>query len=119
MLRYTRGIGMSQPIEIHWTSGSIDEARKVSRFLVQEGLVASAQITPWVESIFLWNNQLDTSQESKITLKTCLDNYEKITEIIKQNCTYEIPEITYTLIDGGNQEYLNWLKDNSQVVLKK
>jgi periplasmic divalent cation tolerance protein len=102
---------MSQPIEIHWSSGSIDEARKVSRYLVQERLVACAQITPWIESIFLWNNQIDTAQESKIILKTCLDNYEKIKEIIQQNCAYELPEITFTNIDGGNQEYLTWINE--------
>ncbi len=43
---------MPEFIEIHWTSGSIDEARKVARYLVQERYVACAQITPWVESIF-------------------------------------------------------------------
>lgn len=104
---------MSQAIEIHWTSGSIDEARKVSRYLVQEHLVACAQITPWIESVFMWNNQLDTAQESKVCLKTHLDHYEKIKDFIKQNCSYEIPEITYTLIDGGNKEYMTWLQEST------
>lgn len=61
---------MAEFIEINWTSGSIDEARKVSRYLVQERLVACAQIIPWIESIYMWNNQLETTQESKVTLKT-------------------------------------------------
>jgi periplasmic divalent cation tolerance protein len=101
---------MSEFIEIHWTSGSIDEARKISRFLVQERLVACAQITPWIESIFMWNNQLETAQESKVTLKARLDHYEAIKNVIKSNCTYEVPEITYVKIDGGNKEYLEWLE---------
>ena len=61
---------MSEFIEIHWASGSIDEARKISRFLVQERYVACVQITPWIESIYLWNGQLETSQESKIVMET-------------------------------------------------
>jgi periplasmic divalent cation tolerance protein len=104
---------MSDFIEIHWTSGSIDEARKISRYLVQERLVASAQITPWIESIYMWNNQLETSQESKIILKTRLENYDKIKEIIQKNCRYEVPEILYFMIDGGNQEYFNWLNEST------
>lgn len=107
---------MSQPIEIHWTSGSIDEARKIARYLVQERLIASAQIIPWIESVFLWNNQIDTAQETKICLKTCLDNYDRIKEIIQENCTYEVPEIIYIHIDGGNEEYLSWLEENSKAV---
>lgn len=104
---------MSEFIEIHLTSGSIDEARKISRYLVQERLVACAQITPWIESIYLWNGQLETTQESKILLKTRKELYERIKQVILDNCTYQVPEITYQHIDGGNETYLNWVKENA------
>jgi periplasmic divalent cation tolerance protein len=110
---------MSEFIEIHWTSGSIDEARKIARYLIQEKLVACAQIVPWIESIYLWNGQLETSQESKITLKTKKELYDQIKKVIKENCAYEIPEITYQCIDGGNEEYLSWLQDSITNVVQK
>jgi periplasmic divalent cation tolerance protein len=103
---------MAQYIEIHWTTGSLDEARKISRYLVQERLVACAQIIPWIESIFMWNNQEDTAQESKIVFKTRLEMYDKVREVIEQNTTYEVPEITYTHIDGGNELYMKWLEES-------
>jgi len=99
-------------IEIYWTSGSLDEARKVSRYLVQERLVACAQIVPWIESIYMWNNRLETTQESKVCFKTKHLNYEKIKTVIQENTTYEVPEITYKFIDGGNEAYLNWLNES-------
>lgn len=98
-------------IEIHWTSGSLDEARHVSRFLVQERYVASAQIIPWVESIYMLDNKLETSQESKIIFKTYASNFDKVKTVIEQNCKYDIPEIVQFKIDGGNQAYLDWLKE--------
>ena len=104
---------MTDFIEIHWTSGSIDEARKVSRYLVQERYVACAQIVPWVESIYLWNGQLETTQESKIVLKTRTSYYEEIKKIIRENCTYQVPEITFQHIDGGNEEYLDWMREGT------
>jgi periplasmic divalent cation tolerance protein len=104
---------MTEFIEIHWTSGSLDEARKIARHLVEEHLVACAQIVPWIESIYIWNNQLETVQESKILFKTRRENYESVKEFIKKNCTYEIPEITYTQIDGGNRKYMEWLAENT------
>lgn len=104
---------MEEFIEIHWTSGSIDEARKISRYLVQEKQVACAQITPWIESIYLWNGQIETSQESKIVLKTIHKNYETVKKIIKENCKYQVPEITFQYINGGNQEYLDWLREST------
>ncbi len=87
--------------EIHWTCGSIDEARKISRYLVQERFVASAQIVPWIEAIYMLNNQLETTQESKVIFKALKDNFEKIEEIICANCTYQVPEIFCIDIDRG------------------
>lgn len=100
---------MTEFIEIHWTSGSLDEARKVSRYLVQERYVASAQITPWIESVYMWNNQLETTQESKVVFKTRLELFEKVKEIILQNCKYDIPEVTAVRVDLGNEAYVDWL----------
>lgn len=104
---------MSDFIEIHWTSGSLDEARKVCRYLVQERYVACAQITPWIESIYLWNNQMETTQESKVVLKTRLENFSKIKEVIEQNCKYEIPEILWMKIEGGNPLFMDWLQETT------
>lgn len=105
---------MSQEfIEIHWTSGSLDEARRVSRFLVQERYVASAQIFPWIESVTMLDNQLETSQESKIVLKTREENFQKVKEVIEQNCNYEVPEIIWFKIEGGNSVYADWLKEST------
>jgi len=110
---------MTQFIEIHWTTGTIDEARKVCRYVVQERLVACAQIIPWVESIYMWNNQLETAQESKVVMKTELDLYDEIKKIIKENTSYEVPEITYMHIDGGNQEYMEWLSESLPGAVQK
>lgn len=100
-------------IEIHWTSGTLDEARRISRYLVQERYVACAQIVPWIESIYQWDNKLETTQESKIIFKTRLDNYEKIKEYIENNSRYEVPEITWFKIEGGNKAYMDWLKEST------
>ncbi len=100
-------------IEITWTSGSIDEARLVSRFLVQERLVASAQIIPWVESIAMLDNRLETVQESKVVYKTLLTRFDKVKEVILSNAKYDIPEVLYHIIDGGNEEYLRWLRESA------
>ena len=100
---------MSDFIEIHWTTGSLDEARRIARYLVQERLISAAQIIPWLESIYMWNNHLETAQESKIIMKTRYENYNAIKTIIEKNCTYEVPEVTFVRMDGGNEAYLDWL----------
>ena len=107
---------MQNFIEIQWTAGSIDEARKIARYLVQERLVASAQIIPWIESIYMWNNQLETVQESKVVCRTIQGNFKAIEEVILQNSSYEVPEILQTAYTGGSEPYLNWVKETTKSV---
>lgn len=110
---------MSEYIQITWTSGSMDEARKVARYLVQERYVACAQITPWVESIYMWDNRLETTQESKVVMKTLRERFDEIKGIILDNSSYEVPEITWSVIEGGNEAYLAWVQDSSQTATRK
>ncbi|GAB4225819.1 MAG: divalent-cation tolerance protein CutA [Chlamydiales bacterium] len=106
---------MSELIEVHWTTGNIDEARKISRYLVKERIVASSQIIPWIESVYMWDNQLETTQESKIVMKTVKENFNRIQQVIYENCSYEVPEIIQFSIQGGNTEFLGFIEENSQV----
>lgn len=106
---------MDDYIEIRWAVGSLDEARRVSRFLVQENLVACAQIIPWIESIYLWDSQLETGQESKVLLKTRKEHFEKVKEVIVQNSSYEVPEVTAVPIVAANQEYVDWMQTNTTI----
>ncbi len=96
-------------IEVHWTTNSIEEARKVAKHLLEQRLIACAQIIPVVESHFLWKNLLDTAQECKIIFKTHRNQYEKIRTIIETHAEYEVPEIVWIQIGGGNEPYLDWI----------
>lgn len=102
---------MDQFIEVHWTAGSIDEARQVARLLVQERLVACAQIVPWIESIYIWNNELNTTQESKVIFKTHANLFDKVRTHIEKHAKYEVPEILVHPIKDGNASYLNWMNE--------
>ena len=104
---------MSEFIQIQWCCGSLNEARKVCRFLIQERYAACANIIPWVESIFMWDNKLETAQETKVLIKTRMENYDVIREVITSNTSYELPEITFTKIDGGSEEYMSWLEQSA------
>lgn len=103
---------MNEMIEVIWTAGSLDEARKISRLLVEKKLVASAQIIPWIESVYKLNGELETVQESKISLKTKFQFFDEIRSTIELHSKYEIPEIIFYKIEGGNEAYFKWI-DNS------
>ncbi len=99
-------------VQVQWTCGSIEEARRVARYLVQERLVACANIIPWVESIFMWDNKLNTEQETKVYLKTSSQSIEQVKQVILDNTDYEVPEILVFAIQDGNAAYLDWVKES-------
>ncbi|MCH1430292.1 MAG: divalent cation tolerance protein CutA [Chlamydiales bacterium] len=102
---------MNQMVLVYWTCGSIDEARRVSRFLVQERLVACSNIIPWVESTYLWKEELHTEQETKVVFKTLKSQFKQIVDIIKSNTTYEVPEITMVAVEDANADYVSFVED--------
>lgn len=99
-------------IEIHWTAPSINEARKVARLLVQEKMVACAHIIPWVESVFLWKDILETTQEVKIIFKTVKNRFEDVKRVILEHTSYEVPEILEVPITDGHTKYLEWVTES-------
>lgn len=100
-------------ILIYWTCGSLDEARKVSRQLVESRLVACANIIPWIESVFMWNNQLETAQETKVIFKTREDLFGSVKNFITENGKYEVPEILQLSLSDGNESYLDWVLEST------
>lgn len=96
-------------IEVRWAAASIDEARKVSRYLVENRLIACAQIVPLIESLYLWDGQLTASQESLVLLKTTQEQLEKVQEVILSHCSYELPELLYFTAIGGLTDYIDWV----------
>lgn len=99
-------------IQIHWTAGSLQDARKISRYLVQERIVAVAKVVPWVESIVLLNNQLETSQETLVQFTTLRSQFSVVEEIIHNQGKFDIVELVAFELQEVNAEYLRWLEEN-------
>jgi len=107
-------MGKDELCEIRFTSGSLEEARTIARYLVQEKLVACAKIIPWVESVFRWNGELDTAQESVVLLKTRYLHYDKVLKVILENSKYEVPEVVVFQVIDSNPSYREWVMQETQ-----
>lgn len=96
-------------ILVQWTTDNIEEARDVSRLLVEGHYVACANIIPVVESLYIWEGTLQQDKEIKVIFKTCDYKFDEIKSIIKQNASYDVPEILKIELAGGNEDYLQWV----------
>lgn len=99
-------------IQIQWTCGSFEEAKKVAHILIKKKLVACVNILPDVESIYYWREKIEEDQEVKVLLKTQENRFEKVKNIIEANTDYEVPAIIAVPIIHGNEKYLDWIMES-------
>ncbi len=102
---------MSDTVVILVTTPSIDEARKIGNALVEEKLIACANIIPQVESIFYWQDKVCNEKEALMVIKTRKKLIEKIIKRVKALHSYTVPEVIALPIIKGSKDYIKWVKE--------
>ena len=62
-----------------------------------------------MDSLYWWQDKLDSAQESLLIVKTRASLFHKIVDVVKKSHSYKMPEIIALPIIGGNEDYLKWL----------
>lgn len=99
-------------IIIFVTCASKREASLIAKKLLNERLIACANIIEGVESSFWWKGKTDKATESLIVIKTVKRNFRKIQKRIKKLHSYEVPEIIALPIVEGEGDYLKWIDES-------
>jgi len=100
-----------QAVVIFVTTPSQAEARKIGRALVEEKLVACANIIPPIRSIYRWQGKICDEPEVLMVLKTRSGNIQKIIRRVQSLHSYSVPEIIALPILAGSKEYLRWIRE--------
>lgn len=93
------------------TCPSHEVAANIANQLLVEKLIGCANIIPGMQSMYWWNEKIETSSECILLLKSPQsdDANKKIESRIKELHPYEVPCIMSVKIDSINSEYENWL----------
>lgn len=94
------------------TASSTDEAQRIARTLVEERLAACATLLPGAQSIYRWQDKIETSQETLLLIKTSQDSLAALETRLHQVHSYETPEFLVLQVDSGSHTYLEWLKSS-------
>ncbi len=97
---------------IYITAGSLEEAKKISRALLEAKLIACANIFPPMVSLYRWQGKIETSEEYAVILKTATRLLEQVTKEIKKLHSYQSPCIISLPIEGGSKEYVDWILES-------
>jgi periplasmic divalent cation tolerance protein len=91
------------------TAANREEAEKISKALLNEKMIACANIIGPISSLFWWHEKIESAQEYVLLMKSRLDLFDKISEKVKALHSYEVPEIIALPVIRGFNAYLEWL----------
>ena len=89
-----------------------ETARDISTELVTKKLAACANILPGVQSIYRWNEKIESGNETLVLFKLSDDRRSKFQETLRSLHPYEVPEIIFVPISTGLPEYLQWVAES-------
>jgi periplasmic divalent cation tolerance protein len=91
------------------TCGSIGEARKIGRSVVEKKLAACANIVPGIESTYRWKGKVERAREVLVLMKTTASRLTQLEREVKRLHSYEVPGFIVLRIAAGSKEYLAWI----------
>jgi periplasmic divalent cation tolerance protein len=101
---------MEKFISVYSTFGSADKAKEVARVLVDEMLVACANILPGAVSIYKWKGATEEGHEAVMFAKTRQSLFPQVKARILELHDYEVPCIVGLEISGGDEKFLRWIE---------
>lgn len=89
-------------------------ARALGRKLVEARLAACANVFGSMTPIFRWEGQIQEDSEAMMIAKTRKELVEQATDFITRNHDYECPCVVALPLEGGNQEFLDWIVEETK-----
>ncbi len=87
-----------------------DCAARVATALVEASLVACVNVLPAVESIYRWEERLETASEVLALMKTAASAYPALEARLKELHPYEVPEIIAVPAAQVHPAYAAWVE---------
>lgn len=100
---------MSDYLQVVTTTASHEMAQSIARALVQRRLAACVQVSGPIDSVYRWQNQIESSQEWVCSAKTRADRFGEVERAIRELHSYDTPEIIAVPIVAGSADYLVWV----------
>ena len=93
------------------TTPNIKEAETLAEKIVRAKLAACVQILPQIKSFYFWEGEIQKDSENLLLIKTLPEKFAELEKFIKENHSYDVPEIVALSAEKVSQNYLDWTKD--------
>ncbi|MDL2272431.1 divalent-cation tolerance protein CutA [Desulfovibrio sp. OttesenSCG-928-I05] len=101
---------MTDCLLVYITASGKAEAEMLGRTLVEERLAACVNIFEGVSSLYWWQGNLDTAEETLCVLKTTTERFPELSRRAKELHSYDTPCIVALPLVYGDADYLDWIR---------
>jgi periplasmic divalent cation tolerance protein len=88
-----------------------EEARAIAARLLEDRLIACANVIDGIESLYRWEDRLCDSKEALLLAKTTEEKIPAVIDAVKDLHSYKLPCITAFPITAGLPDFLKWVAD--------
>lgn len=100
---------MTEALIAFTTFANEDDAVRVARVLVEERLVACANLLPGARSIYRWEGRVADEREVVVLMKTRKQDWTALLSRLHELHPYETPELVAVRVAAGAPKYMAWL----------
>ena len=102
---------MTDALIVFTTFAHEEDAVRVSRALLEERLIACANLLPGARSIYRWKGEIADQREIVVLMKTRKQDWAALMSRLSELHPYEIPECVAVRIAAGAPRYMAWLDE--------
>jgi periplasmic divalent cation tolerance protein len=103
-----KGTAMTAQL-VYMTAGSRDEARQIAKTLITAKLAACINIIAPVNSLYMWNGQIQDDAEVVMIAKSTAERLPELIDTVKRIHSYDCPCVVSLPIGDGNPDFLSWI----------
>ena len=107
-------VATAEPIVVLMTAADEAEAGRIAEMLVAKRLAACVQILPGMQSIYVWQGEVQREREVLLLAKATRANFEELEREVRAIHSYETPEIIALPVVAGSEPYLKWLESSCE-----
>jgi periplasmic divalent cation tolerance protein len=96
------------------TAPDAEQAARIARALVDERLIACANLVPGLISIYRWQGVVQSDAEVLLLMKTRRSLVRRLKERLPQLHPYQVPELVVTEVTDGLEPYCRWVRDETE-----
>ena len=106
---------MNELLLILSTFPDLAKARQIGTLLVETQLAACVNLLPGAESLYRWEDQVETASEVMAVFKTSREMFPVFKAKLQELHPYEVPEIVALRPEDVAASYAGWLLNNVAV----